>query len=91
MSKYTQTISSILRENARPGEDVNDLHDICDIAKRCLFDGYGIQAVPSDYRDRLITGFSLHFFNDLSITTTTIRAGISIVREQESLLPRTSF
>ena len=64
MSKYTQTISSILRENARPGEDVNDLHDIGDIAKRCLFDGYGIQAVPSDYRDRLITGFSLHFFND---------------------------
>jgi len=64
MSKYTQTISSILRENARAGEDVNDLHDICDIAKRCLFDGYGIQSLPNDYRDRFITGFSLHFFND---------------------------
>lgn len=64
MSKYTQTISSILRENARPGEDVNDIYDICDIAKRCLFDGYGIQSVPQLYRDRFITGFSLHFFND---------------------------
>lgn len=64
MSRYTQTIKSILMENKQAGEDIHSITDICTIAKRCLFDEAPMNVISADYRDRLITGFSLHFFNE---------------------------
>lgn len=64
MSRYTQTIKSILMENKQAGESISSITDICTIAKRCLFDEAPMNVISADYRDRLITGFSLHFFNE---------------------------
>ena len=64
MSRYTQTIKSILMENKQTGEDIHSITDICTIAKRCLFDDAPMTVISSEYRDRLITGFALHFFNE---------------------------
>lgn len=64
MSRYTQSIKSILMENKQAGEDIHSITDVCAIAKRCLFDEAPMTVISSDYRDRLITGFSLHYFND---------------------------
>ena len=64
MSRYTQTIKSILMENKQAGESISSITDICTIAKRCLFDDAPMNVISADYRDRLITGFSLHFFNE---------------------------
>ena len=64
MSRYTQTIKSILMENKQAGEDIHSITDMCAIAKRCLFDEAPMNVITSEYRDRLITGFSLHYFND---------------------------
>lgn len=64
MSRYTQSIKSILMENKNVGEDIHNISDVCAIAKRCIFDESPMTVISSDYRDRLITGFSLHYFND---------------------------
>lgn len=64
MSRYTQTIKSILMENKQAGESINSITDICTIANRCLFDTAPMNVISSTYRDRLVTGFALHFFNE---------------------------
>lgn len=64
MSRYTQTIKSILMENKQAGEDIHNITDICTIANRCLFDDAPMSVISSEYRDRLVTGFALHFFNE---------------------------
>ena len=64
MSRYTQTIKSILMENKQAGEDIHNITDICTIANRCLFDEAPMSVISSEYRDRLVTGFALHFFNE---------------------------
>ena len=72
MSKYTQTVYSILRENLLPGEDITSLSDICACAKRCLFDYAPMNVISSDYRDRLITGFCLHYrWDEYGVDTLT--------------------
>lgn len=64
MSRYTQTIKSILMENIQPGESIQNLSDIYAIASRAIFDIAPMNVIDSDYRQRLITGFTLHFMND---------------------------
>lgn len=64
MSKYTQTIKSILMENRHTGESISNLEDIYAIASRAIFDVAPMTVISPDYRERLITGFTLHFMND---------------------------
>lgn len=65
MSRYTQTIKSMLMENIQPGEKLSDLTDMLAISKRAIFDEtIPMNVIDSDYRDRLILGFTLHYLND---------------------------
>lgn len=64
MSKYTQTIKSMLMENIQTGESITDLDDILAISKRAIFDMTPLNVIDSDYRDRLVLGFTLHYLND---------------------------
>lgn len=64
MSKYTQTIKSMLMENIQAGESITDLDDILAISKRAIFDMTPLNVIDSDYRDRLVLGFTLHYLND---------------------------
>lgn len=65
MSRYTQTIKSMLMENIQTGEKLSDLSDMLAISKRAIFDEtIPMNVIDSDYRDRLILGFTLHYLND---------------------------
>ena len=65
MSKYTQSIKSILMENAQVGESISNLSDMLAISKRAIFDStIPMSVISQDYRDRLILGFTLHYLND---------------------------
>lgn len=73
MSRYTQTIKSIIMQNKQAGEDVQSITDLYTIANRCLFDTAPMNVISSEYRQRLITGFTLHFFNEeIGLETLTL-------------------
>lgn len=61
MSKYTQSIYSILQANMTDTEDLSNLSDLYNIAKRTLF-GDEINVIDEKYRQQLITCFALHYF-----------------------------
>ena len=64
MSRYTQSIKSILMANKQQGESLQNLSDLYAISSRAIFDIAPMNVINSDYRQRLITGFTLHFMND---------------------------
>lgn len=64
MSRYTQSIKSILMENIQSGESITNLSDILAISKRAIFDITPLNVISADYRDRLVLGFTLHYMND---------------------------
>ena len=65
MANYTQSIREILQMNKRPEESLSDIYDIEAIALRTLFDGHAIDdVIDTEYKERLVTGFTLHFLND---------------------------
>lgn len=64
MSRYTQSIKSILMENKQSGESITNLSDILAISKRAIFDITPLNVISADYRDRLVLGFTIHYMND---------------------------
>lgn len=64
MSRYTQSVKSIIMENMQPGESISNINDILACAKRCIFDVQNLQGMLGDNTDRFELGFVLHFFND---------------------------
>lgn len=64
MANFTQSIREILQMNKRPLESLSNINDIEAIALRTLFDGQAINVIDELYKERLITGFTLHFMND---------------------------
>ena len=61
MSKYTQSIYSILEQYAQPGEDITKLSDIYEIGVRDIF-GEELNVISEEYRQHFVTSFLLHFF-----------------------------
>ena len=64
MSRYTQSVKSIIMENMQPGESISNINDILACAKRCIFDVQNLQGALGDNTDRFELGFVLHYFND---------------------------
>lgn len=64
MSRYTQTIKSILMENMQTGESISNINDILAVSKRCIFDVQNLQAALGENTDRFELGFCLHYLND---------------------------
>ena len=65
MANFTQSIREILQMNKHPLESLSKITDIEAIALRTLFDGEAIdEAIKTEYKERLVTGFTLHFMND---------------------------
>ena len=62
MAQFTQSIREILFENAGQDNPMT-IEGMTAIAKRVLF-GEEINVIDSEYRDRLVSGFCLHYFND---------------------------
>ena len=61
MSKYTQSIYSILEQYAQDGEDITKLSDIYTIGIRDIF-GEELNVISEEYRQHFVTSFILHFF-----------------------------
>lgn len=64
MSRYTQSVKSIIMENMQPGESISNINDILACAKRCIFDVQNLSGALGDNTDRFELGFVLHYFND---------------------------
>lgn len=64
MANFTQSIREILQMNKHPLESLSKITDIEAIALRTLFDGEAINVIDEQYKERLVTGFTLHFMND---------------------------
>lgn len=64
MSRYTQSVKSIIMENMQPGESISNINDILACAKRCIFDVQNLSSALGDNTDRFELGFVLHYFND---------------------------
>lgn len=65
MANFTQSIREILQMNKHPLESLSKITDIEAIALRTLFDGQAIdEVIKTEYKERLVTGFTLHFMND---------------------------
>ena len=64
MANYTYSVREILQANKTPSENLTSIADVYAIANRSLFDIDGINAISSEYREQLITGFALHFMNE---------------------------
>ena len=81
MSRYTQTIKSILMSNMRQGESITDLDDIYAIGLRSIFDVAPMNVISADYRQRLITAFCLHYFDDEYGVETLLRFKLGIAEK----------
>lgn len=64
MANFTQSIREILQFNKQPAESLENVSDVYAVANRCLFDKAPMNVLESSYRERFITGFTLHFFNE---------------------------
>ena len=62
MAQFTQSIREIIYEN-KGNDDPMTIAGITNIAKRCIF-GDELNVISTEYRDRLVSGFCLHYFND---------------------------
>lgn len=74
MAKFTIQLSEFLQENMQAGQTINDLDDVLETSKACLFDGAPTQAIEdvlsSEYRDAFILGFTTHFlFDEIGMET----------------------
>ncbi len=63
MSKITRTLLSILQENAGDN-DITTVEGISAVASSVLFPQDGLDLIDTNYQDRLVVGFTLHYLKD---------------------------
>ena len=63
MSKYTRSIRSILQANAGT-TDISELTGLYSVALQTLFPTDALNVISPEYRQHLVTGFTLHYLND---------------------------
>ena len=63
MSKYTRSIRSILQANAG-NTDISELTGLYSVALETLFPTDALNVISPEYRQHLVTGFTLHYLND---------------------------
>lgn len=63
MSKYTRSIRSILQANAG-NTDISELAGLYSVALETLFPIDALNVISPEYRQHLVTGFTLHYLND---------------------------
>lgn len=63
MANYTISIEDILEMNKQQGESLDNLSDLCTIAKRALFNKCDLTVIDADYIDRFVTQFAIHYLD----------------------------
>lgn len=63
MANYTISIEDILELNKQPGESLDNLSDLCTVAKRALFNKCDLTVIDADYIDRFVTQFAIHYLD----------------------------
>lgn len=63
MGYVTTPLFHILRMNTH-GYNLTDMSDLLLASKETIFDDLPMEVIDSSYRDRLILGFALHYFED---------------------------
>lgn len=64
MANYTISIREILQMNKQPNQDLTNISDLLSVGSACIFDKAPLNVISSTYRDKFMTGFLLHFFNE---------------------------
>lgn len=64
MAEYTISIREILQMHKQPGQDLQNPADVLSIGQSYIFDHAPINVINTNYREKFMTGFLLHFFNE---------------------------
>lgn len=64
MAEYTISIREILQMHKQPGQDLQNPADVLAIGQSYIFDHAPINVINTNYREKFMTGFLLHFFNE---------------------------
>lgn len=64
MAEYTISIREILQMHKQPGQDLQNPADVLAIGQSYIFDHAPINVINTEYREKFMTGFLLHFFNE---------------------------
>ena len=63
MANYTISIEDMLEMNKQEGESLDNLTDLCTIAKRALFNKCDLTVINEDFVDRFCTQFAIHYLD----------------------------
>lgn len=63
MANYTISIEDILEMNKQEGEELDNLTDLCTVAKRALFNKCDLTVIDEDFIDRFVTQFAIHYLD----------------------------